>query len=684
MRYSPISRSRRTNRWHIKCLIRSVHNHSSPLVDIKNGTFYRSYPASVHPTAGDQVESNIDPTLFSGLNYSIPSFPPERQNWCVLSTSSAARTAFLHVLQGQYVCLPPTARTFPYLSSPEVTAKDSRLRSPSIAIQYVGFDASERNVGHSSLRGAYLSARYEARREVTDFSVRNFLTGDTELNPDETLLAESRPPQELLEDIAERLRLKPLLEMPLSNLSNGQMRRTRVGKALMGRPELLLLDGPFMGLDPRTVVKLSSVLQNLADHRNPRLVLSLRPDDLIPDWVSHVMFVGDDFRVISQGPKEEVFEYIRVQHEAIGRLHPTGVDPKWSQVWEQPSKDPKYDPIPKTSIDGFTLEDTTLAPIGKPLVEMKGVKIKYGDQSTAVLGNWTKKVGGKEREGLWWTVRQGERWGLFGPNGSGKTTVISLITSDHPQTYSAPVQLFGRSRLPSPGQPGISVFDIQSRVGHSSPEVHAFFPRHLSVRRTIESAWADAPLAKPKLSYDRDKRVSSVLRWFQAELNPALEPPAWQQSSDADVGWADEMRFGALSFSAQRVALFLRAIIGRPDLVVLDEAFSGMDEWARGRCLLFLAHGERKIHRRVNRERMMSARAGVDESDLARLGRVTVEGLGAEQGLIVVSHRKEEVPGCVREWMCLREVGEGPPRVGRLKGPLEMGPKKWWDEIWGV
>ena len=33
--------------------------------------------------------------------------------------------------------------------------------------------------------------------------------------------------------------------MPVANLSNGQTRRARIAKALLNKPELLLLDDPF-------------------------------------------------------------------------------------------------------------------------------------------------------------------------------------------------------------------------------------------------------------------------------------------------------------------------------------------------------------------------------------------------------------------------------------------------------
>ena len=49
------------------------------------------------------------------------------------------------------------------------------------------------------------------------------------------------------------------------------------------------------------------------------------------------------------------------------------------------------------------------------LVEMEGVCVRYGDKE--VLGSWEQEVGGQKKRGLSWTIRRGERWGVFGPNG---------------------------------------------------------------------------------------------------------------------------------------------------------------------------------------------------------------------------------------------------------------------------
>lgn len=46
-------------------------------------------------------------------------------------------------------------------------------------------------------------------------------------------------------ELVEKTGLKPLLNIPMVTLSNGQMRRARIVKAVLKKPELLLLDEPL-------------------------------------------------------------------------------------------------------------------------------------------------------------------------------------------------------------------------------------------------------------------------------------------------------------------------------------------------------------------------------------------------------------------------------------------------------
>ena len=243
--------------------------------------------------------------------------------------------------------------------------------------------------------------------------------------------------------------------------------------------------------------------------------------------------------------------------------------------------------------------------------------------------------------------------------------------------------MFGCGRLPLPGQPGISIFDIQARIGQSSPEIHAFFPRTLTLRQTIENAWAETFLGTPKLNSHEDVVIiDTILDWFESELNPHHSLSATKDSTRSTqpwsgTQWADKTYFRDISFSSQRVALFLRALVKKPELMVLDEAFSGMDEAVRDKCMRFLASG--------NAPSSYNTSHGVKPNpSQSAAPRVRIDGLTVNQALICISHVKEEVPDVVREWVCLPEAGDGKPaRFGRLDEPLQ-GDESRWKQIWGV
>ncbi|KND92950.1 putative ABC transporter ATP-binding protein [Tolypocladium ophioglossoides CBS 100239] len=640
-----------------------------PIIRIAGGTFYRHHP--------NALSSHPNPPLFSQLSFELPSSPPRPQHWCVVGPSLSGKTTFLQMLRGRLLSDPPTARSFPYLSEDEAPA---RLRNPQRAVRYVGFDA-EQNAGGlgggSVTASAYLSARYESRREITDFSLRDFLLGNTQLNPPKTPLGDEdgTVSTQLLDRVVRDLKLSHLLDLPVTFLSNGQGRRARIARALLTRPEVLLLDEPFMGLDPPTVSGLSPLLQSLAEKASPRLVLSARPQDPLPEWITHLVYLRTDCQVGSMGPKEVVLDGLKKYVEGIkkGGLSEDEKLPVHSLLevgrvlGSTASSASETAAATQAIAQDLSSTDTS----AEPLVEMDGCQVRYGDK--IVLGNWSQQTPNGKKDGLIWTVRRGERWGVFGPNGSGKTTVVSLLGSDHPQTYSLPIKLFGRSRLPEPGSGmrPLTFWDIQSRIGHSSPEVHQHMPRNHTIRQVVENAWADTFRAIPKLDSAAKQKVDAALRWFAPELRPnaAASAPA---SDDGGLSWADDYMFGEISFSAQRVALFIRSMIKSPDVVVLDEAFSGMDDAVRDKCMLFLTDGESKTHDRAGR---------VVDSETAAV--TAVRGLTDRQALICIAHVKEEVPGCVREWLCLPEANTGAPaRFGRLEGPVGEDEGRWAG-VWG-
>ncbi|KZZ95046.1 ABC transporter domain containing protein [Ascosphaera apis ARSEF 7405] len=639
--------------------VRRGRSNSPPVIQITKGTFYRNYPSPA-------IAESENPPFYPNLTWSLPSEKPDAssssplssgdklQHWAIIGSSGQSK--FLEILRGQYIAIPPNSRTFPYL------ATESVKRSPSRAIQYVGFNG-EQSQAAGGIRGAYLSARYESLREETDFTVQQYLEGKTELNPfDELGLSEED--QRLLDQVTTDLKLKELLSMPVANLSNGQTRRARIAKALLNRPEVLLLDEPFMGLDPPTVATLSPLLYNLAVKSEPRLVISLRPQDKIPEWINHVVFLGPNNTVALQGEKGDVLETLNIWKTVALETDQGKKDAFRSSLSEHAKE--KYDHAQK-------------------LFEEGRFETKLGILNDVGMVSQSARPVLKDRE----TSGQGE----------------PIIAMDGVNTYSLPLKLFGRSRLPEPGKPGLSIFDLQRKIGHSSPEVHAFFPRNLSLLRSLATAFADTFLAKPNLDDSKTADILASLLFFEADLNPDFKPGQQHQQplspttdiTDPKLSWIHDIRFSSLSVSQQRLILLLRALVHKPDLVVLDESFGGMAPSLRDKCLHYLEVGQRHATSTGSRRTLDFARVWnlppQPTAEEMRFG-----GISKEQALVVISHVREEVPDIIGRWMVLpspsveaergmvKQVDENGRLIYRegVLGEDETVAGEGWDRIWGL
>ena len=130
--------------------------------------------------------------------------------------------------------------------------------------------------------------------------------------------AESKDPEAALrrvQDLTTLFSMQPLLDKPLVTLSSGELRKYQLTRALLGGPEILVVDNPYIGLDPRTRALLTDLLTALSASMTLVLVLS-RPAE-IPPFVTHVIPVEDG----KAGEKEPREAYLdRVLPPAVIRL----------------------------------------------------------------------------------------------------------------------------------------------------------------------------------------------------------------------------------------------------------------------------------------------------------------------------------------------------------------------------
>ena len=77
-----------------------------------------------------------------------------------------------------------------------------------------------------------------------------------------------------LEELSTLLDFKDLLSRTLGKLSGGQKRRIDIARALLHKPEILILDEPTTGLDPQTRSLLWRVIENLRKTENMTVFLT--------------------------------------------------------------------------------------------------------------------------------------------------------------------------------------------------------------------------------------------------------------------------------------------------------------------------------------------------------------------------------------------------------------------------
>jgi ABC-2 type transport system ATP-binding protein len=96
--------------------------------------------------------------------------------------------------------------------------------------------------------------------------------------------------------VAEALEITDLLSQPVRTLSGGNQRRVEIARALLSRPDLLLLDEPSTGLDPASRQRLVATVRDLAERQGKAILWSTHIAEEVENAARIVLLV--DGRVI--------------------------------------------------------------------------------------------------------------------------------------------------------------------------------------------------------------------------------------------------------------------------------------------------------------------------------------------------------------------------------------------------
>lgn len=181
----------------------------------------------------------------------------------------------------------------------------------------------------------------EARRHIaylpetvplyTDMSPRDYLDFVGKIRGMSRSARRSR-----IDDVAEMCRITEFVDRLIGKLSKGQRQRVGLAQALMPNPDVLVLDEPTIGLDPRQIVETRQVIKNLRGEHTVILSTHILPEVSVtcervviinrgkivavdtPENLQRRMAGSDTIELDIRGPEEAVQAALRALPQVIG------------------------------------------------------------------------------------------------------------------------------------------------------------------------------------------------------------------------------------------------------------------------------------------------------------------------------------------------------------------------------
>lgn len=250
----------------------------------------------------------------------------------------------------------------------------------------------------------------------------------------------------LTEQLLQDLDLAHLRDSGFRVLSTGETRRVMLARALATKPDLIVLDNPFTGLDVKHRQTLAEYLTQLS--RKIQMLVTFNREEDIPNWIEQIA-------LFNHGTLESVMD------KQSWETHPV-----ISQIKAQ-SKQQSEEMLALIKRHQHTTR------FASPVFAISDGEVAYTDKTIFTQLNWR--------------IDNNQHWQIKGPNGCGKSTLLGLIFGDHPQCYSNDIQIFGNQR-----GSGESIWEIKKHIGMVSSALHLQYRVSCTALEVILSGFYDS------------------------------------------------------------------------------------------------------------------------------------------------------------------------------------------------
>jgi molybdate transport system ATP-binding protein len=369
--------------------------------------------------------------------------------------------------------------------------------------------------------------------------------------------------------LAVRLGMYPLLSRYVNTLSTGEIRRVLLVRALVSKPELLLLDNSFDGLDVSGRQGLTDIIE--------RVLNGFRMDILVQGVGDAKDTARTQIMLFSHRPEEISAGFGMVTYLGMGRDGNNNISTEQrfgrsacELVTPLMVTSSSPDIPSKAEIMQFWQQGKiTQTNNNDVLVEAKSLQVTRDD--TTLISN------------LDWVVQRGERWHLGGTNGAGKSTLSRLLLRISVSNNSTEwvCNTSGRDAKVQGG-----MLNVTSSCNHAkrggvalvSTELHLHAAQNwgkMTIREVLTKGASflfDAD-KRPEHS-SNDKNISALV-----DDDIAITAAKWLGlvKKDQPDNSILHREFSTLSQGQQKLLLIASAIALRPSLLVLDEPCQGLD-----------------------------------------------------------------------------------------------------------